>query len=194
MVTFLDPFTRADTPVGSGLGTVPGGPPYQAVAGSWRILANKAHCDTIGLNNPIVAARFGHNGRFRIGISNFGDCLYIRILNNINWIRLRYFAVISPTLAHKVVFEMSEGGVISTLSGGVVSIPSKPTFLEVEAQRSALVGAVDSAGFGPIYTNYNLTEGLQGFGRGHAEGAPGTSDFDDFTATVPRSSPYRMVI
>ncbi len=92
-VNLTDPFTRADTPAGSGLGNVPGigGQLWEIVSGSWRILANRAQCDTAASSNPIAVLR-GGTGNFDQTVSvssGGGDALYARVQDASNWLRAR---------------------------------------------------------------------------------------------------------
>lgn len=92
MVVYSDTFTRPDTAVGSGLGAIPeGGPAWQVINGSWRIVSNRAYSDTAGSSNPIaVVPSSTGNGDISASVSGLGgDAIYARVTDASNWVRLR---------------------------------------------------------------------------------------------------------
>jgi hypothetical protein len=92
MTVFTDTFNRADTANGGGLGAIPGGgQTWVAVAGSWRILSNRASTSTGRSSSPVVVADFGTaDVDASVDISSGGgDALYTRVVDASNWFRLR---------------------------------------------------------------------------------------------------------
>ena len=87
---YLYDFNEPDTAAGA-ITTPSGMPTLEQVAGSWRILNGRAYTDTSPTSNPILAVTIG-SGDFDMSLavdSGGGDCLYGRVLDAQNWIRLR---------------------------------------------------------------------------------------------------------
>lgn len=87
---YLYDFNEPDTAAGA-ITTPAGMPTLEQVAGSWRILGGRAHTDTSPTSNPILAITAG-SGDFDMSASvsrEGGDCLYGRVVDAQNWIRLR---------------------------------------------------------------------------------------------------------
>ena len=111
MTIYTDDFNRADTPAGSGLGTIPGGPAWETINGSWRILSNRAYTSTSRSLNPIsaITTPTGDADVRCTTSSNGGDAVYARVTDEDNWIRVRVRRFTTTTSFYITEYEWARG-------------------------------------------------------------------------------------
>lgn len=105
-VALSDAFQRADTT--SGLGSIPNnGPLWELISGAWKILSNRAHSDTSGPYNPIAAVETNSSdGDVESSVSgNGGDCIYARVVDASNWLRVRTRRWTTTSKTYKTEYE-----------------------------------------------------------------------------------------
>lgn len=88
---YLDNFERPNTSGPDGLGSMPDGPEWNSLSGSWEITSNRAVTSTARTNNPIAVVSLLPDAELRAGISSGsgGDALYFRVVDADNWWRIR---------------------------------------------------------------------------------------------------------
>ena len=86
--TISDDFQRADGSMGV---TSVGFLPWMALAGTWSIASHTAHTTAAATSNPFVVVETGlANVTVQATVSSSGgDCLYFRVQDATNWLRLR---------------------------------------------------------------------------------------------------------
>lgn len=91
MTAYFYDFNGTDTADGTGIPVPAGHPAFTQVNGSWRRYQNRAYTSTARSEDPIIAVQIGSGDvDLSVSISNSGgDCLYIRVTDSNNWIRLR---------------------------------------------------------------------------------------------------------
>lgn len=87
MATFTDDFTRAN----GALGSMPGGPAWEAISGSASISGNRVLFTTAPGSNPVYAVNTGKSDiDFAAAPAHRqGNALYARVVDANNWIRAR---------------------------------------------------------------------------------------------------------
>lgn len=88
MAQLSDSFNRPNTT--NGLGSIPGGPAWEVVQGTWRIADGKPQTSTPRTEGPFVVVPAGPGSDFDITMdAGPGDAIYARVVDRNNWFRAR---------------------------------------------------------------------------------------------------------
>jgi hypothetical protein len=178
---WTDDFNRAGTDPGAGLGSIPGGPRWQVVSGSWQVSLGRPICSTPIAQNPIVVVYTGVNDADVEATLGGGDAIYLRVADAQNWERVRLDELTPyPKRSWKLYLESSVAGVVTsrgtadlgTTRPGRVRFTATGTALRV--YLNDLTGAQLSA-----TSTANRSAVWHGIGRG-----PSHSDDTFLTAVV----------
>lgn len=144
-VTYTDTFT-VDGPIGA---TEVGAQPWTAVTGTWSRASGLAHTSTADSSNPLIVLDVADpNVDLTCAVSTRGggDCLYVRVVDATNWIRLRTVLTITGYTYGDWVY-----GGTSTLAPGDDAYGHPGTY--INGNTEVIVG-----GDGIHYTYYTRSQ------------------------------------
>lgn len=110
MPVYTDDFNRAD----GALGSIPGGPAWEVISGTWAIASNRASSSTAASSNPVaVVDTETTDADLSVNVSNLGgDAIYGRVVDANNWFRakVRRYQTSTPYYVTEYEWKAVPGG------------------------------------------------------------------------------------
>jgi hypothetical protein len=149
-----------------------GGVDWSVVTGTWSRVGGAALTSTAATSNPIAVVDVGWGDvdiSLDIALNGGGDCIYFRVVDSANWLRLRRTREISGTLFQSYArLDKCVAGTVTQI--GAASVQSRADFSHMRVVASGatitvyLANQTTNSGIWTDTTNATATK--HGIGRG----------------------------